>query len=191
MMIWLKRNYLYLSYNIGLTIAVFLTGFWLLDSWKLPLYVMATLYIAKTLIGEPKHYKQAHLCAFWTWTVFVSLFAILEFDLFLSLLLAVFMALIISKKADIKDFHQWKKKHDPSKYQETLDFIKYNPISPELLSFEAKLKAENNLYYLVYKHLFKERKSWEDVSHILDLESKRLVPIADNIDFGLRMGCKI
>ena len=85
----------------------------------------------------------------------------------------------------------WKPKNEPSKYQKEKDYIKYNPICPQLLVYENLLKSEDGQKYLVYKYLFKECITWDKAAELLDMETKRILPIADTVAFGLRVACKI
>ena len=91
----------------------------------------------------------------------------------------------------ISNAFYFKPKGSPSKYQRELDFVKHNPINSNLLAFENMLKSENNLDYLVYRYIFKDQITWKEASELLDMETCRIVPIADKIAFGLRSACLI
>ena len=78
-----------------------------------------------------------------------------------------------------------------SKYQDVMDFIKYNEFSDVLLEFEEKLKNTDSLTYLLYKYKFKENRTFEEISQLLDIETNRITEKLDKIDFAIRIYCKI
>jgi hypothetical protein len=109
----------------------------------------------------------------------------------------VFFALVLSKRADVLNFEnlkltQWKP-HGQSKYQIELDFIKYNPNNSDLIAFEKRLKDDNdNLTYMCYKYIFKDRLTWAETAERLDIDAPfKLAPIVEKIAFGLRISCKL
>ena len=69
--------------------------------------------------------------------------------------------------------------------------IKYNEFSDELISFENKLKNADNLTYMLYKYKFKENRTFEEISQLLDIETNRITEKLDKIDFAIRIYCKI
>ena len=85
----------------------------------------------------------------------------------------------------------WNNHNEPSKYQDVMEFVKYNEFNDGLIDFEKKLSDKNALEYLVYKYRFKENKTFSEISELLDLENPRIVEILDKIAFALRLYCKI
>ena len=67
------------------------------------------------------------------------------------------------------------KKDEPSKYQDIINFIKYNSLDDRLLEFEKKLQATNSLEYLIYKYRFKDNKTFSEIGELLDLDNPRIV----------------
>lgn len=74
-----------------------------------------------------------------------------------------------------------------SKFDDVMDYIKFNEFSDNVIKFEAKIKEQDNLSYLVYKYRFKERKSFNEISELLDLDTARISEIQDKIAFAFRV----
>lgn len=121
----------------------------------------------------------------------LSIFMILKVDLIISILFAVFSALIMTGKSNIQDMYLWKNDGEPSKYQDIINFIKYNELNDALIEFENKIKNRNNLEYLIYKYRFKDYKTFGEISELLEIDSPRIVEYLDKIAFALRLYCGI
>lgn len=93
-------------------------------------------------------------------------------------------------KSNIQDMYLWKNDGEPSKYQDIVEFIKYNEFDDTLLEFEKKLK-ERNLEYLIYKYRFKEGKTFAEISELLEMDTPRVAEHLDKIAFAIRIYCKI
>lgn len=107
-------------------------------------------------------------------------------------LFTIFTSYVISGKANIEDMSLgWKTKSQKSKYSDIEDFIKYNPMDNNLLDFENKLKAKDNLSYLIYKYRFIDKLTFAEISERLDLDNPRIVEKLDNIAFSLRLYCGV
>ena len=121
----------------------------------------------------------------------LSLFVLLKVDLTISITFAIFAAFIMTGRSNICDMYLWKGSDVPSKYQDIIDFIKYNELNDELLEFERKIKERNNLEYLIYKYKFKDGKTFAEMSELLDLDNPRIVEYLDKIAFAIRLYCGI
>lgn len=121
----------------------------------------------------------------------LSLFLILKVDLILSILFAVYSAFIMTGRSNIVDMYLWKNSDEPSKYQDIINFIKYNELDDKLLEFERKIKERNNLEYLIYKYKFKDGKTFSEMSELLDMDNPRIVEQLDKIAFAIRLYCGI
>ena len=121
----------------------------------------------------------------------LSLFLLLKVDLIVSILFAIFSAFIMTGKSNIKDMYLWNNNGEPSKYQDVIDFIKYNSLDDKLLSFEKKLKETNSVEYLIYKYRFKDNKTFKDISESLDMDGPRIVEKLDKVAFAIRLYCGI
>ena len=179
-----------LIFNIAETIIIALMGMLL----KLPInyiiLVMLTFMITRGLFGKPLHFKTWYRCLVWSALVMLSLFVLLKVDLVVSITFAIFTAFIMTGKSNIYDIYLWKNYDEPSKYQDIIDYIKYNEFDDTLLEFERKLK-ERNPEYLIYKYRFKDRKTFAEMSELLDMDTPRIVEHLDKIAFAIRIYCKI
>lgn len=187
----LKKILPSLIFNIAETAIIVLMGMLL----KLPvnyiILVMLTFMITRGLFGKPLHFKTWYRCLVWSALVMLSLFVLLKVDLTISITFAIFAAFIMTGRSNICDMYLWKGNDAPSKYQDIIDFIKYNELNDKLLEFERKIKERNNLEYLIYKYKFKDGKTFAEMSELLDLDNPRIVEYLDKIAFAIRLYCGI
>ena len=180
-----------LIFNIAETIIIALMGILL----KLPInyiiLVMLTFMIARGLFGKSLHFKAWYRCLVWSALIMLSLFVLLKVDLVVSITFAIFAAFIMTGKSNIYDMYLWKNYDEPSKYQDIIDYIKYNELDDKLLEFESKIKRRNNLEYLIYKYRFKDGKTFNEMSELLDMDNPRIVEQLDKIAFAIRLYCGI
>ena len=188
---WLKRNAGTLFFNIAETIVIFLIG----KALDLPitniLIVMITFMISRGFFGKALHFKTWYRCLIWSSLIMLSLFVLLKIDFILSVIFAIFSAFIMTGKSNIRDMYLWKSCDEPSKYQDIIDYIKYNELDTNLLEFEHKIKERNNLEYLIYKYKFKDGKTFSEMSELLDMDNPRIVEQLDKIAFTIRLYCGI
>lgn len=189
---WIKENWGSLVFNISETIVIILFGF----AFKLPinhiLYIMLTFMISRGFFGKALHFKTWYRCLIWSSLIMLSIFVLLKVDLIISILFAIFSAFLMTGKSNIKDMYLWKNEaSSTSKYQDIIDYIKYNGLNNKLMEFEDKLKAKDNLEYLVYKYKFKDNKTFREISELLDLENPRIVEHLDKIAFAIRLYCGV
>ena len=85
----------------------------------------------------------------------------------------------------------WNNNGEPSKYQDIINFIKYNQLDDRLIEFENKLKNMDSVEYLVYKYRFKENRTFAEIREILDMENPRIVEKLDKIALAIRIYCRI
>ena len=85
----------------------------------------------------------------------------------------------------------WNNNGEPSKYQDIMDFIKYNQFDDKLIEFENKLKEMDSVEYLVYKYRFKENKTFTEISELLDMDNQRIVERLDKVALAIRIYCRI
>ena len=112
-------------------------------------------------------------------------------DLIVSIMFAIFSAFIMTGKSNIKDMYLWSGKNEPSKYQDIIDYIKYNEYDDKLIEFENKMKEKDSVEYLIYKYRFKEGKTFAEISELLDMDSPRITQYLDKIAFAIRLYCGI
>lgn len=180
-----------LIFNIAETCLIFLVGKLLELPTNEILIIMITFMISRGCFGSALHFKTWYRCLVWSLLILLSLFVLLKVDLIVSILFAIFSAFIMTGKANIKDMYLWNNSNEPSKYQDIIDFIKYNEFDDKLLEFEKKLSEKNSLEYLIYKYRFKDNKSFGEITKLLDLDSPRIVEKLDKIAFAMRLYCRI
>lgn len=178
-------------FNVAETILIFLSGLALNLNIKYILIIMLVFMISRGCFGKPLHFKTWYRCLIWSLLIMTSLFVILKVDLVLSILFAIFGAFIMTGRSNINDMYLWKNEGEPSKYQDIVEFIKYNGLDDRLLEFENKIKNRNNLEYLIYKYRFKENKTFGEISELLDMDNPRIVEQLDKIAFAIRLYCGI
>ena len=180
-----------LIFNIAETALIFLIGLLLKISIEHLLVIMFTFMISRGFFGKVLHFKTWYRCLVWSLLIMLSLFLLLKVDLVVSILFAVFSAFIMTGKSNIKDMYLWNNHNEPSKYQDIIDFIKYNSFDDRLLLFEKKLKDTNSVEYLIYKYRFKDGKTFKEISELLDMDGPRIVEKLDKITFAIRLYCGI
>ena len=187
---WLKKNIKGIIFNIAETIVIFLVGLALELDIKFIIMLMLTFIISRGLFGKALHFKTWYRCLIWSTLIMLSIFVILKVDLVISILFAIFSALIMTGKSDIACIYLWKNHGEPSKYQDIIDYIKYNEYEDKLVEFEKKLKENNTLEYLIYKYRFKDNRTFGEISDLLDIEGPRIAEKLDKVAFAIRIYCK-
>lgn len=147
--------------------------------------------ISRGLFGNPLHFKTWYRCLIWSLLILTSLFVILKIDFILCVLFAIFSAFLMTGKSNIQDMYLWKSDGEPSKYQDIINYIKYNELEDKLIEFERKIKDRDNLEYLIYKYRFKDAKTFNEISELLDMDNPRIVEHLDKIAFAIRLYCGI
>lgn len=186
----MKSKIFALVFNIVETLLIFMIGRIFNIGKSTILIIMGVFFVSRLLYGKPKHYNKWYRCCVWSCLVFTSLYSLSNLDLYAIIVMTAFTALISSGKADITDMYMWKKNNEASKYQDVIDYLKYNPLTDEIISFEDKLKKTDNLMYLIYKYKFKDEKSFNQISKLLDIETNRLTEKIDKLVFAMRIYCK-
>ena len=184
-----KKFWVSLFFNILETIIVYMIGLIFKVSHNEIIVMMITFFFTRLLCGKPKHFATWYRCFVWSLLVSTSLFALTDLHIFVILLLSAFTGYLSTGKADINDMYMWKGRS--SNYQDIDDYIKYNPMSDELLEFEKKLKERDNLLYLLYKYRFKENLTHAQIAEKTDLETPRVSEKIDKVAFSLRIYCGI
>ena len=176
-------------FNLVEMLVVYLIGKLLNIPNEFIFILMLLFFIIRMTLGRPLHYKSPYRCFIMSMLVFLSLFVVFHVNLYVSILVTIFDAFILTGKANIDDMFMWSGKS--SKYQDIFDFIKYNPYNKKLLDFEKALSEQDNLSYLIYKYRFKDKLTFEEISKRLDLDNPRISVIQDNIAFAFRITMQI
>ena len=179
-------------FNIAETLLILLIGLALDLQVKYIIIVMLSFLISRGLFGRKSiHFKDWYRCLIWSLLIMFSLFVLFKVDLVVSIMFAIFSALIMSNRCNVLELYLWNNSGDRTKYQDVIDFVKYNELDTKLLEFESKIKSRGNLEYLLYKYRFKEGKTFLEISELLDMETPRISEHLDKIAFALRLYCGI
>lgn len=187
----IKKSLPTLIFNLAETFIIFLAGLGLGLNIKLVILIMLTFMISRGFFGETLHFKTWYRCLIWSTLIMLSLFVLLKVDLILSILFAIFSAFIMTGRSNLSEIYLWNNHNEPSKYQDVIEFIKYNSFDDKLIIFEKKLKEIDSVEYLIYKYRFKENRTFKEISHLLDMDGPRIVEKLDKIAFAIRLYCGI
>lgn len=83
------------------------------------------------------------------------------------------------------------KRHDESKYQKLIEYIKFNGIDPKLIEAEKRLAELDTQMYLFYKRKFREDKTFQEMVDEFDIDNPRIVEILDKVYFYMIGALKI
>ena len=186
-----KRLVQTIIFNLAETALILLSGLALHLELKYIAIVMLVFMISRGFFGRPLHFKTWYRCLIWSLLILTSIFVILKVDLVISVLFAIFSAFIMTGRSNINDMYLWKNNGEPSKYQDILDFIKYHELDDRLIEFERKVKERDTMEYLIYKYRFKEGKTFNEMSELLDMEGPRIAQRLEKIAFAIRIYCGI
>lgn len=83
------------------------------------------------------------------------------------------------------------KKHNDSKYNKLIEYIKFNGLDATLIDAEERLKNMDAQIYLFYKRKFREDKTFKEIADEFDVENPRIVEILDKAYFYMIGALKI
>ena len=158
---------------------------------QIPLYLFV-----RSHLEEPLHANGLNICFVLTILFYILLFVAIKCVSFLmgTAFTLVFASLLttlgcyatstvpnrINEKGKI--FFGYKK-HDESKYEKLITFIKFNGINPKLLEAEERLRQFDTQTYLLYKRKFREDKTFREISDEFDIDNPRIVETLDRAYF--------
>lgn len=145
---------------------------------------------------EPIHANGLNVCFFLTILFYVLLFLIIKLSMFLmnnwiafwlsSILcvLGCYATSTMPNKMEYKGklFFGYKK-HNESKYQKLIDYIKFNGLEPKLIEAEKRLQDLDSQMFILYKRKFREDKTFREITEEFELENPRVVEILDRAYF--------
>lgn len=154
---------------------------------QIPLYLFVRAHF-----NEPIHANGLNICFVLTilfyMLLFISIRAMMNLiDLPLVIIFSIILNILgcyatstVPNRQELKGklFFGYKK-HNESKYQKLVDFIKFNGINSKLLESETKLKELDTQIYLLYKRKFREDKTFKEISNEFDIENPRIVEMLD------------
>lgn len=158
---------------------------------QIPLYLFV-----RSHLEEPLHARGLNLCFVLTILFYILLFISIRFMTFLmgesfalvfSSLLTVLgcfsTSTVPNRMEDKGKIFFGYKKHDDSKYQRLIDYIKFNGIDPKLLEAEERLKQFDMQTYLLYKRKFREDKTFREINEEFEIDNPRIVETLDKAYF--------
>ena len=83
------------------------------------------------------------------------------------------------------------KKHNDSKYNKLIEYIKFNGLDARLFDAEERLKNMDAQIYLFYKRKFREDKTFKEIADEFDVENPRIVEVLDKAYFYMIGALKI
>lgn len=158
---------------------------------QIPLYLFVRGHL-----NEPLHARGLNICFVLTILFYILLFVSIKC---VSFLMGEIFALVFSSLLTVlgcyststvpnrmenkgKIFFGYKK-HDDSKYQRLIDYIKFNGINTKLLEAEERLKQFDMQTYLLYKRKFREDKTFREINDEFELDNPRIVETLDKAYF--------
>lgn len=189
------KNLPSIIFNVAELSVIFIIGILLKLKLETIIIIFLIFAILRMKFGKALHYKKWYECFVWSTLIFLSLFFLAKNDLPVSIIITIFSAYVLTKRADIdmkmniNEIFMWK--GNSTKYADIENFIKYHSMDDNLIEFENKLKARDNLSYLIYKYRFLDKLTFAEISEKLDLDNPRIVEKLDNITFSLRLYCGI
>lgn len=183
-------NLISIIFNIIETLLLIGAAYLLKITIRDTVLIFLTFQISRAYFKLPKHYKAWQQCMIWTLVIFASLFCIARVDIVVGIMCSVFTAYILSGKADIKNLYMWKK---TSRHQDIIDYVKYNYYTDDAIrNFEKKLQDRGSvLDYKIWEYRFKNGKSFEEISELLDLDSARIAEIQNSVALSFRLCVEI
>lgn len=156
---------------------------------QIPVYLYARYKFA-----EPIHAEGLNICFVLTILFYILLFICVKgllaltniviaiiFSIILTVLACYVTSTMPNKMDKLGKLFFGYKKHDESKYQKLIDFIKYHGIDGDLMEAEERLKKLDAQMYLVYKRKFRESKTFKQIADEFELENPRIVEMLDKV----------
>lgn len=158
---------------------------------QIPVYLYA-----RSKFAEPIHAEGLNVCFVLTILFYILLFICvkglisltnLPVTIFFSILLTVLSCYVTSTLPNKMDklgklFFGYKK-HNESKYQKLIDYIKFNGLEPKLIEAEKRLQDLDSQMFILYKRKFREDKTFREITEEFELENPRVVEILDRAYF--------
>lgn len=166
---------------------------------QIPLYL-----VVRGNLKEPIHAEGLNICFVLTILFYLLLFVCIKTVFFLcgSTFAFVFVSLLTilgcyatstaPNKIELKGklFFGYKK-HNQSKYNKLVEYIKFNGIDPKLIEAEERLKQFDSQTYLFYKRKFREDKTFKEITQEFEVDNPRVVETLDKAYFYMIGALKI
>lgn len=166
---------------------------------QIPLYL-----IVRANFDEPIHAIGLNICFVATLLFFILLFIcikammlliclplVIVFSCLLTTLGCYVTSTLPNKLEDKGKLFFGYKRHNESKYDKLIEFIKYNGIDSRLIEAEERLKQIDTQMYLFYKRKFREDKTFKEIVEEFDIDNPRIVEILDKVYYYMIGALKI
>lgn len=166
---------------------------------QIPLYL-----IVRANFQEPIHARGLNICFVLTLIFYILLFIcvktlMLVVDLPLVIIITILLnvlgcyatSTVPNKMEQMGKLFFGYKRHNESKYDKLIDFIKFNGIDKNLINAEERLKKLDSEMYLLYKRKFREDKTFKEIAEEFDLENPRIVEMLDKVYYYMIGALKI
>ncbi len=185
------KNWKSLLFNITELLLIMLSGYLLKLKIEDVAIVLALFCGVRIFTKSAIHYKSWKKCLCWSLLLITSLLILVKINIFIAGIMSAYAAIIVSRKADIKDCFMYRNNPKERKYRELEYYIAKNKKSKELKKFEEILIDLNKTYmerykvnlYEVYKLYFLEGKSFGEIIKITDIYDNHGVTKALDIIF--------
>lgn len=159
----------------------------------IPLYL-----IVRANFDEPIHARGLNICFILTICFYLLLFISLksmvhligqEFAFMFSSILTILgcyaTSTVPNRMNDKGKLFFGYKKHNESKYQKLIDFIKFNGLDTRLIDAEERLQKLDAQLYILYKRKFREDKTFKEITEEFEMDNPRIVESLDRAYFYL------
>lgn len=166
---------------------------------QIPLYL-----IVRGNMDKPIHAEGLNICFVLTLLFYILLFVNIKIMMIvlnvpLAILISVLLNILgcyatstLPNKMELKGklFFGYKK-HNESKYNKLIEYIKFNGIDPKLMEAEERLKNFDSQTYLFYKRKFREDKTFKEITEEFEVDNPRVVETLDKAYFYMIGALKI
>lgn len=166
---------------------------------QIPVYL-----ISRALFSDPIHARGLNMCFVLTILFYILLFISIKgllalTNIVVAIVFSVLLTILscyatstLSNKMELKGklFFGYKK-HNESKYQKLIDYVKFNGIDINLIEAEENLKRLDSQMYLFYKRKFREDKTFKEITEEFEVDNPRVVETLDKVYFYMIGALKI
>lgn len=160
-----------LIFNILETMIIFFLGEIFNVNVNIRIMCIGLFFLTRMIIGSPKHYKKAYMCALWSSLVFLSLYTLSSLDMLPIIILTIFTGFISTGKADINDMFMW---GGNTLNRVVFDWVKFNQDNEKLMKYERMLKETDKQKYFIFIYRFREFKSYSQIADIMGMGTQRI-----------------
>ena len=166
---------------------------------QIPIY-----FISRALFSDPIHARGLNMCFVLTILFYILLFISIKgllaltnlivaviFSVLLTILSCYATSTLPNKKEKLGKLFFGYKKHNESKYQKLIDYVKFNGIDINLIEAEENLKRLDSQMYLFYKRKFREDKTFKEITEEFEVDNPRVVETLDKVYFYMIGALKI